>query len=115
MVNFAHDKVQKLLGCDPALTPGQEAGEDLEESLHVTFASWPPEEPFDGLSAANVYRALRDIRGLDDLKIDDFCHQSDSSSEMDTSMTDSGLYSATLDQLREDWEGLDMEDFRTDI
>lgn len=115
MVNFAHGKLEKLLGCDLALTPDQEAAEDLEESVHVIFGSWPPEEPFDGFSVVNVYRALGDIRGLDDLKIDDFCHQSDSSSEMDTSMTDSGLYSATLDQLREDWEGLDMEDFRTDI
>lgn len=121
MVNFANSKLQKLLACD------QSAGDDLEETLAFTFGEWPLKAPFEGFGAINVHRALDQIGSWDDLQVDGCRYQTDSSyetdcssevdssSEMDTSMTDSSLYPVTLKELKEDWEGLNVNALPIDV
>jgi hypothetical protein len=128
MLTFVNCKLKKLLACDKA------AGEDLLDTLAFTFNNWPPEEPFEGFSALNVYRALDGIGGWDTLQLDD-CHdetesssedtfsETDASSDVDmdecsdmgTSMTGSTLCVVTLKDLMDDWVGLELNDFFTNI
>lgn len=106
MVNFANEKLQKLLACD------QSIGDDLEETLSLTFGEWPLKAPFEGFGVVNVHRALDQI-GNWDLQINDCLYQADSSSEMDTSTTDS--IPVTLEELKEDWEGLNVNALPIDV
>lgn len=121
MVDFANGKLQKLLACDKS------AGDDLEETLALTFGEWPLKAPFEGFGVVNVHRALDQIGSWDDLPLDGCRYQTDSSSEMDssseadsssemcTSMTDSSLCPVTLKELKEDWEGLNVNALPIDV
>ncbi|PON22274.1 hypothetical protein TGAM01_v208757 [Trichoderma gamsii] len=121
MVNFANGKLQKLLACD------QTAGDHLEDTLAFTFGEWPLKAPFEGFGAINVHRALDQIGSWDDVQLGGCQYQTDSSSEMDSSsevdsssemdssMTDSSLYPVTLKELKEDWEGLNVNALPIDV
>ncbi|KAL6904332.1 hypothetical protein GGI43DRAFT_432880 [Trichoderma evansii] len=100
---------------DTALTSNQKVREHLVNSLSGVFRSWPLEEPFEGLSVLNVYRALKDIRKLHNIRLNDFYNQTDSFSDMDTSMSARRRHLPILGSLRGSWDGLDMSAFSTHI
>ncbi|KAK1241413.1 hypothetical protein MKX08_001387 [Trichoderma sp. CBMAI-0020] len=120
MVDFANAKLQKLMACDQA------AGDDLGDTLAFTFGEWPLKAPFEGFCAINVHRALDQIGSWDDVQVGGCQYQTDSSSEMDSSseadssemdscMTDSSLYPVTLKELKDDWEGLNVNALPIDV
>ncbi|KAL7925183.1 hypothetical protein ACQKWADRAFT_319179 [Trichoderma austrokoningii] len=121
MVNFAEDKLKKLFMCD------EYACIVRDETMELTFGSWPPEGSLEGFSPMNVYRALDHIGGWDDLNVNDCnyqdlfsetdtlsevdaCSEGDMSSDTDTDVSGSSFDSVTLLDLMEGWEGLDLAD-----